>query len=753
MDWMIKTRLKANYFWSLIVALSFILMEPYAWAGNELTRSIVTDVQRENLLQLTADTPNHAPPKVIFNRNNGTPTLIKVKTIAPRTAQRQALAPGWIENTARQFISENRALLKIDDPDQELNLITSWSDQQGATHFKYQQMVDDVPVFGKQLLVHADSQNSIYLLNGRFEPTPPALATIPAITENDAIEAVRQHLGLADIAPTHIELSIFTKPNGEMVLTYKIEVAPTLAEAWIYFIDANNGNFVHRISKIRNEIVSARGVDLNGQNRTFNAWHHTDNNYYLVDPSLPGPQGNVDNNLDYVGNPNDVQFVQSPGNTYIFSANHTEGQEFVQIGASSLAGPWDADGVSAMVNLRIIHDYYHRQPIGRNGWDDNYMNYLVLVHYGIREANAFFGAMDDGSGVLVFGDGDGQLMSGLSGGLDAVAHEFQHGVTHYTAGLIYENQSGALDEGYSDLFACMVDDDDWTVGEDIVLQSPHYLRNLKDPTQGLDSLPTKMSEYQDLPNTEDGDWGGVHTNMSIPSHAGYLMAAGPDNSIGRAATARIWYHALTYLTSDSEFGDARAATVQAAEDLYGSNSTEKAVVQAAWDKVEVYEDDSNTLTEITLSDQSISFSNISVGRQLSKVLTLTNDSERDINIDNITIIGSSNFTHDGNGGPLPSHKSMDIKVTYTPQKAGSEAATLSITSDADIPTDNVSITGRAVSDHKDKDNNDNNNGIGGCFISTIDKPTAPGKIILAFLLLGGGILNRPEALRRCSKIA
>jgi bacillolysin len=727
MDWMIKRGLRGNYLWSLILVLSCILMRPYAWAENELTRPMVTDAQRENLLQLTADAPNHMPPKVIFNRTNGTPTLIKVKSFSPKTGQRQALALGRIENTARQFIFENRVLLKIDDPDQELNLVKSWSDPQGATHFKYQQMVDDIPVFGKQLLVHANSQNSIYLLNGRFEPTPSALVTTPTITENDAIEAVRQHLGLVDISPTHVELSIFTKPNGEMVLTYKVEVAPTPAEAWIYFIDADNGNFVHRISKIRNEIVSARGRDLNGQNRTFNAWHHTDNRYYLIDPSRPGPQGNVDNNLDYVTIP-----PLSPGITYVFSANNTGSDEeypdLYHLSVQAPNGNWDQAGVSAMVNTRTIYQYYHN-TFQRKGLDDNFMNYNVVVHFGEQYANAFFTPeappLFHQEGAIFFGDGgdagDGITFSNLAESLDVTAHELQHGITHYTAGLIYENQSGALDEAYSDLFACMVDRDDWTVGEDVVYlnQSPSYLRNLADPTQGAQPGPTKMSEYQDLPNTYEGDWGGVHVNMSIPSHAGFLMATGLDNSIGRPATAQIWYHALAYLTSDSEFVDARAAMVQAAEELYGSNSTEVAAVQAAWDEVEVYDDGATPVapTEITLSEQSISFSNISVGRQSSKVLTLTNDSERDINIDNIAITGSSNFTHDGNIGPLPGHQAMDIKVTYMPQKAGSEAATLLITSDADIPTDNVSITGRAVSDHKEKDNDDN--GVGGCFIRTI----------------------------------
>ena len=340
---------------------------------------------------------------------------------------------------------------------------------------------------------------------------------------------------------------------------------------------------------------------------------------------------------------------------------------------------------------------------------------------------------------MALGDGDGQIMSNLAVSLDITAHEFQHGVTKYTAGLIYENQSGALNEAYSDLFGCMVDNDDWTIGEDVILIAPGYLRSLSDPTKGIESLPTKMSEYQDLPNTYEGDSGGVHTNMSIPSHAGYLMSDGLENSIGRDHTARIWYRALTtYLTSDSEFGDARIATVQSAEDLYGPDSTEVAVVRAAWDEVEVSD---NTTTppataEITVSPKRLNFKDVPVGKQATQTITLTNHGDKEIYVYDIALDNSSCFIqskatiYQRGGEKLPKNGAMNIDVTYVPQKAGSESAALTITSDAAIPTDDVSITGNAVK-------NDGDGGsIGGCLISTIGNPASIGKIVLSFLLFG-----------------
>jgi len=79
------------------------------------------------------------------------------------------------------------------------------------------------------------------------------------------------------------------------------------------------------------------------------------------------------------------------------------------------------------------------------------MNYLIVVHLKENYANAFWNGK-----FVCFGDGDNQIFSALAGSLDITAHEIQHGITEFTAGLIYENQSGALNEAYSDIFACMV---------------------------------------------------------------------------------------------------------------------------------------------------------------------------------------------------------------------------------------------------------------------------------------------------------
>ncbi len=537
----------------------------------------IADSNRQQAIQsLIKSHPAGDTMQIGFSSDSETPRFIKFDRSAKSKFQRTGTLSDS-RKTARQFFRTNRTLFGLASPDDEMIIKRQWTDAQGNTHFRFQQTVNDIPVWGRGAMVHLDKTDEIYLFQGRYEtsPGPGAVAVTPGISVDDAMEAVSRHLDATFDLNAPPELVVHADENGTMALAYEVDIIISLAERWIYFVDALTGQVRHHISGIMNQLVSSSGTDTNGTIRTFNAWSESEKDY-LMDPSIP------------LADPpyQPIPQIKNLGNTYILTADNGNGDDLYYLTRPS-GGSWDPAGVSAAFSVRTVYDYY-KDTHGRNGIDDQYLNYLVVVHFGQNEANAFWNGK-----FVVLGDGDGQTFSSLAGSLDVIAHEIQHGVTHFTAGLIYENQSGALNEAYSDIFACMVDRDDWTVGEDVTVASPGYLRNLANPELGLRALPTKMSEYRNLPNTEAGDWGGVHTNMSIPSRAAYLMAdgltkEGIGSSIGRDKTETIFYRALTtYLQSSSGFQDARVATVQAAEDLYGAGSTAVSAVKAAWDAVEV----------------------------------------------------------------------------------------------------------------------------------------------------------------------
>ena len=220
-------------------------------------------------------------------------------------------------------------------------------------------------------------------------------------------------------------------------------------------------------------------------------------------------------------------------------------------------GPASADKSvnRAFEGLGSTRDFY-KDVFDRDSLDGRGMRLNGYVHYGAGYNNAFW----DG-GQMVFGDGDGVLFTDFTRSLDVIAHELTHGVTEFTSGLEYHNQPGALNESMSDVFGSLVkqwvrketaDQADWLIGADIFTPEidADALRSMKAPGKaynnpqfGRDPQPDHMSKFVMLPDTDEGDWGGVHINSGIPNKAFYLTAIG-IGGYAWEAPGHIWYAAL-----------------------------------------------------------------------------------------------------------------------------------------------------------------------------------------------------------------
>ncbi len=230
--------------------------------------------------------------------------------------------------------------------------------------------------------------------------------------------------------------------------------------------------------------------------------------------------------------------------------------------------------------------------LGRNSIDNAGMPILGLVHYSTDYANAFW----DGQGHMFFGDGDGQLFTRLTASLDVIGHELTHGVTQYEANLVYQGQSGALNESMSDVFGSLTKQyakkqtakqADWLIGPDIVGPAlKPALRSMKAPgtANQYDKQPATMDDYV---NTA-ADNGGVHINSGIPNYAFYVTAT----TLGGKAWEKaglIWYDSLRddKIKPTSGFKSFARATVRQAQIRFGDTSDEVDAVRAGWEKTKV----------------------------------------------------------------------------------------------------------------------------------------------------------------------
>jgi len=229
--------------------------------------------------------------------------------------------------------------------------------------------------------------------------------------------------------------------------------------------------------------------------------------------------------------------------------------------------PGNAEANLAYDYAGDTYSYYLTQH-GRDSIDGHGLPIISTVHHCEGECpfdNAFWNGAQ-----MVYGPG-------FASADDVVGHELTHGVTQFSANLLYYMQSGALNESYSDIFGETIDllngrgtdspEVRWLFGEDL---PGGAIRNLMDPQQF--DQPARMSELQCLESS--ADFGGVHINSGIPNHAYALMVDGGSYNgvtvagIGLIKAGKIQYRALTvYLLSGSNFLDNYNALRQSCADL------------------------------------------------------------------------------------------------------------------------------------------------------------------------------------------
>tara|TARA_B110000438_G_scaffold284771_1_gene314151 strand:+ start:97 stop:2106 length:2010 start_codon:yes stop_codon:yes gene_type:complete len=272
---------------------------------------------------------------------------------------------------------------------------------------------------------------------------------------------------------------------------------------------------------------------------------------------------------------------------------------------SSIASLSHAAGVSAHDYQRKTLDYFwnHHAYAGPDG---NGKRSISVINYGtgggISQNNAFYNA---GIDVCSYGIAGGSYRP-FCAAQDIVAHEFTHGFTAHTSGLIYENQSGAMNESMSDVFGYFVeaeyqDGGDWTEGEDIRINGGASRSFSNPPTYGD---PDNINHSYYVPYSENptfnNDMGGVHSNSGIVNKILYLVVQGdehygiqidplnPNIDIARNIASDIWFNwNKYYLDAEDDFNIGRMKMLQVVSDLYPSNTNLFQSIANAWASVGV----------------------------------------------------------------------------------------------------------------------------------------------------------------------
>ena len=482
-------------------------------------------------------------------------------------------------------------------------------------HERFAQYHKGLKVYGAEVTRQTETGLTVSIF-GEFY-TDIKIETIPSLPLDTVISTVGSETQWSLVGNDSQELIIIKNHNGVFKLAYRLTVGSQIGPS-IQFVDAHNGTTVHQHPGIHlnNDglpcdtcrIGEGHGVKGDLKKLSVNTLGGRFQTLDLLRPpkistyDLKGDWErllNILNNIDLL---NTADYGQDSDNRWT-----------------------DGPLVDGHVGAGWTYDYLYER-FQRSGLDGKDGPITTVVHpvnrtdlwtvpdhiFSLFFVNAFYCGVCGPNGMVVFGEGlpeglvltaTGQTIGFFTGGIDIVSHELAHAITDNTSGLIYQNESGALNEAFSDIIGVSVEffmaetgrhskeTADYVLGEDVI--KPNGVRSLADPLS-LNDPDHYSVRYQGA-----ADYGGVHTNSTIASHAFYLAIEGGTNktsgmfvsgvgSNNRWQIEQVFYRAFTMLMpANSTFSVAREATIQSARDMFGAGHDVERAIGEAWTAVGV----------------------------------------------------------------------------------------------------------------------------------------------------------------------
>jgi len=500
------------------------------------------------------------------------------------------------------FFDEYKKYFQVSD-DNQIQLHRSSKNEIGA-HHRYNQRYKGIEIIGAEYILH-EKNGTVWHANGQLVHGLE-MDVAPALNESAALQAALRHIDAESYMWQEEANEAFLKrergdanatfyPKGELKLTsgrkeitaenmklvyrFDIYAAKPLGRYYVD-VDAKTGEVVNQISRIHDVDIAGSGASLYNGTVSMTVDQVTGTSYRLQE------NGNTVRAADI------RTFNMNNGTSYTAATDFT---------STTANGPWDGAGVSAHWGAEATYDYFFIKH-SRNSLDNAGFTLLSYVHTNLiglgypNNVNAFW----DGS-RMTYGDGDGVNYFPLVC-LDVVGHELTHGVTEFSSNLIYSNESGALNESFSDIFGNAVElfkenaslnsgfpVNTWRVGEDMSA-SGQGIRHMQNPNQFSDPDTYQGTFWF----TGTADNGGVHTNSGVQNFWFYLLVEGGSGTndvgyaynvvgLGLTDAARIAYtNNNSFLTSSSNYDAARNGAIAAAEALFGVGSQQALSTAEAW---------------------------------------------------------------------------------------------------------------------------------------------------------------------------
>lgn len=487
-------------------------------------------------------------PSLRYAHGTRAPRFVDQLSVAPRRAEPSAIA--------LRYLAANEDRFRIADPAESLVLLDVAKDSRTTT-VRFGQLEAGIPVWGAQYLVHlARSEEGLApeVINGHYF-TDLDVPTSPTFGPDVAIRLATSRARL--ISPEKVyRHGLTVLPIGSGVLAYHFTMRGEFLDRELLqevFINAVTGAVAMSFNNLQSDgPATAPGLTSPGEQVTLDVFNRG-SIYELRDQSKPmfAAHGGEIRTHDVQGRP---KYLATEDNLVISGDQLFDGSET------------SSGAVDAHINASMVYDFYY--SLGRDSIDGQGGSIVSSVN-ATENGKPMFNAFWDGiNKQMVYGNPNPSQYHPFSASLDVVGHELTHGVTQHTANLAYVNQSGAMNEAYSDYFGNAID----VNHTGISMQDPKagYLGEALCKTSRPSNFSCPLRDLNDGSTTTDYvyfladlDNGGVHLNSTI--YGGTLWDIRED--LGANADRYIYRALEAYETPLDDFVDGRNAIVAAAREL------------------------------------------------------------------------------------------------------------------------------------------------------------------------------------------
>ncbi|MCK9913688.1 M4 family metallopeptidase [Microbacteriaceae bacterium K1510] len=445
-------------------------------------------------------------------------------------------------------------------PDERLTLKRESVETFGVRHLHFEQTFKGVPIWGERVVVSQSLvTNNVLRMGGAIVTglSKDVSTTAPAVSAEAALQKAKKSIssipgkGLAPVrnprfSNEHARLVVFLhKQTQAAKLSYEVsffadlDTEKGLPSRPVFLVDANSGEILYRYEGL----TTSAGTGPGGNSKMGRHQYGPGQNFPALDITDNGG-GRCALSNQIVDTENLNEGTQPIGKPFEFPCFQNMTKQI-------------NDGYSPMNDAHyfgsIIYDmwskWYGTRPISQK--------LIMRVHYGSGYENAFWNG-----DAMYFGNGNTTFYPLVA--LDVTSHEIAHGYTEQHSGLIYDGQSGAINEAFSDMageaaeyYSKQTAPPDFLVGPSIFKNPSGALRYMCDPAKDGSSIASAKDYVEGM---------DVHFSSGVYNKAFCVLAHTSGWDV-RKAFQVFQVANRDYWTPSTNFQTGAVAVRDAAKDL------------------------------------------------------------------------------------------------------------------------------------------------------------------------------------------